>query len=151
MKFEIVKPEILNKEGIKKENVKIPIRSTANSAGYDFYSPVNRKIYMNETVIIPTGIKVKLDQDKFLQIHIRSSIGIKKNIVLANCTGIIDADFYENESNDGIISIALKNLNPEPFDVNINDKLVQGIILSYYITKEDSATGNRSGGIGSTD
>ena len=149
MKFEIVKESELKKSGIEKQNVKIPARSTAGSAGYDFSSPIERTIYYNETVIIPTGLKVELDKDKFLQIHVRSSIGIKKGIILSNCTGIIDHD-YINALNDGHIMLALTNTKTEPFKVNIGDRLAQGIILPYYITEDDSATEERKGGIGST-
>jgi dUTP pyrophosphatase len=43
---------------------------------------------------------------------VRSSIGTKFDLVLANTIGIIDSDYYNNSSNEGNIGICLKNTKP---------------------------------------
>jgi len=47
--------------------------------------------------------------DEFLGIFIRSSVAIKKLIILTNQAGIVDCDYYSNEQNDGNIGICLLN------------------------------------------
>lgn len=134
------------------DNIKLPQRSTRRSAGYDFYSPitVTVKARGEQVVTIPSGIKCELDEDKYLAMHIRSSLGIKQHLSLPNCTGIIDADYYNNEDNEGQIYIALVNHGDEDYVVHAGDKVCQGIITSYYTTADDDADGDRNGGIGST-
>ena len=44
-----------------------------------------------------------MQEGEVLELYVRSSIGIKKNLMLKNLTAIIDSDYYENESNDGNI------------------------------------------------
>ena len=62
------------------EDIKLPIRSTKNSAGYDFFSPFSFELKPGETIKIPSGIKVQMNNDKFLAILVRSSMGFKYNI-----------------------------------------------------------------------
>lgn len=129
----------------------LPTRATSQSAGYDFYAPADYTIEPGETVVIPTGIKVQLWPDQFLQLHVRSSFGLKRHLILPNCTGIIDADYYNNPNNEGEIIGALTNIGTETQIVKKGEAFMQGIILSYYITDDDRANGVRIGGIGSTD
>ena len=81
------------------EDIILPKRSTKNSAGYDFYSLYDITIKPNERVVIPTGIKVCMNENEFLGIYIRSSLGFKYNIRMCNQVGIIDADYYNNKDN----------------------------------------------------
>ena len=48
--------------------------------------------------LVPTGVKCKLDENKVLQTYIRSSSALKHGLQLANSVGIIDSDYYGNES-----------------------------------------------------
>lgn len=132
------------------EDYILPTRATANSAGYDFYAPADYTIPPGQTVTIPTGIKVRLWPDQFLQLHVRSSFGLKRNLILPNCTGIIDADYYDNPDNEGEIIGALTNLGTKTQTVKKGEAFMQGIILGYFLTDDDCANGTRIGGIGST-
>ena len=64
---------------------------------------------------------------------------------------IIDADYYNNESNEGEIFFQLINLTPFEILLRKGTPIGQGIIKSYLITEDDSAEGERTGGFGSTD
>lgn len=89
--------------------------------------------------------------DEFLEVFIRSSMAIKKRVVLANQTGIIDCDYYQNESNDGNIGICLLNLNFDELTFYAGDKIAQGVFTKYLIIdREDFIDSNRTGGVGST-
>lgn len=134
-----------------KKTVDLPKRSTSQSAGYDFVSPFFVYIAPGETKKIPTGIKAYMQPDEYLAIHMRSSLGIKHNLSLANCTGIIDSDYYNNPDNDGEIIIAIKNNGPDSYEIKFGERFAQGIFCKYLLADDDIAVGSRNGGIGSTD
>lgn len=132
----------------------LPKRSTAKSAGYDFINPEwveipPYKLGMKPT-LVPTGIKVKMPDDEFLMLVNRSSNPKKKNLVIPNSMGIIDADYYGNSDNDGEMMFAFYNVGTEPVIIEAGEKLGQGIFVKYGITDDDTAEGERRGGFGST-
>lgn len=129
----------------------LPKRGTKYSAGYDFYttneSPI--EIGAGETVTIPTGIKAYMNNDEVLLIHVRSSVGIKRGLVLTNATGVIDSD-YVNGANGGNIIIALYNNSGYTQTIQPKERIAQGIFMKYLTTDDDNASVERKGGIGST-
>ena len=80
----------------------------------------------------------------------RSSWGFKKKISIPNSVGVIDSDYYGNADNDGNIAFAFTNHGSEPLQVNVGDKIGQGIFLPFLLTDDDKADGERVGGMGST-
>lgn len=131
----------------------LPKRATAHSAGYDFVAPYDIIVHAGGSLVatLKTGIKARMEHDEFLMMCIRSSLGIKWGLALANGTGIIDADYYGNPNNDGEICIALVNRDPY-HDVKIRkgDRIAQGIFMKYLLAEDDKAAGERTGGVGST-
>lgn len=63
---------------------------------------------------------------------------------------IIDADYADNESNEGEIFFQLINLSPFDIQLKKGAKIGQGIIKPYLKTDDDAASGERTGGFGST-
>ena len=110
--------------------------------------------------MISTGIKCKLTnirganavvlENLLLKIYPRSSYGMKYGFKFANTTGIIDGDFYGNETNEGHIYIDFSVENP--INIKKGDKFCQGIIENFYIFKDEIEPLNkkRTGGMGST-
>lgn len=134
-------------------DVALPKRATAHSAGYDFVAPEDINLYAGgrSIAMVRTCIKARMEPDEFLMMCIRSSLGIKWGLALANGTGIIDADYYGNPENDGEICIALVNQDPYR-DVKIHkgDRIAQGIFMKYLLAEDDKANAERNGGVGST-
>lgn len=128
----------------------LPRRGTKSSAGYDFISPIDIVLNPGDSKIIPTGIKVIMNENEFLAIYIRSSLGFKYNLRMCNQVGIIDADYYGNVENEGHIFVKLKNEGDNIVYINKGDRFVQGIFTPYLTTDDDGATNVRLGGIGST-
>ena len=127
------------------EDIILPKRSTKNSAGYDFYSLYDITIKPNERVVIPTGIKVCMNENEFLGIYIRSSLGFKYNIRMCNQVGIIDADYYNNKDNEGHIFVCLQNESDKEVVIKKGDRFVQGIFIPYLVTDDDNSTIVRDG------
>ena len=132
-------------------DVKLPKRATRFSAGYDFYAPFAFTLEAGQTVKIPTGIRVLLDDDKFLMIVPRSGLGFKFRLQLDNTAGIIDAD-YAGSANEGHIFIKLTNDSREGKTLSVaqGEAFAQGIILQYFTTEDDDSVAVRNGGFGST-
>lgn len=129
----------------------LPKRGTKNSAGYDFYSLYDIVIKPNERVVIPTGVKACMNENEFLGIYVRSSLGFKYNTRMCNQVGIIDADYYNNKDNEGHIFVCLQNESDNDVVIKKGDRFVQGIFQPFLITDDDNTTISRNGGIGSTD
>ncbi|MBQ9658290.1 MAG: deoxyuridine 5'-triphosphate nucleotidohydrolase, partial [Clostridia bacterium] len=54
------------------DNIQLPKRSTTGSCGYDFVTPMDVTIVSYKTTLIPTGIKVILEEGYFLMLCPRS-------------------------------------------------------------------------------
>jgi len=104
--------------------------------------------------LVPTNIKAFMEDDQSLELYVRSSVPLNTHIVLGNGVGLVDADYYNNESNEGHIYFQLMNLSF--FDVTLKkgDIIGQGVFRTYDITKndsqDDSQATKRIGGMGST-
>lgn len=164
------------------EDLIMPERKTAKSAGYDmavaeniviqpyenhlgemiFHVPASidsisldemaarTKTYKTKPTLVSTGMKCKLADDEYLELSVRSSCPLKYWLILANGVGIIDADYYNNEDNEGEIFFQIINLSPYAIELKKGDIIGQGIIHKYSITEDDNARGVRRGGFGST-
>lgn len=132
------------------DEIVLPQRQTKKSAGYDFYLPYDIIFEKGKVTTVYTGIKAQMEEDEFLGIFVRSSIGIKKGLNLANEVAIIDGDYYNNLSNEGHIMLAVRNLNDFDVELKKGDRIAQGIFVKFYTTCDDNVTTTRSGGLGST-
>lgn len=132
-------------------SLKLPKRATTGSAGYDIYAPYNITVPPKQTVKIPTGIRVNLDDDKFLAIYPRSGLGFKYKMQLWNTIPVIDAD-YSGSDNEGHIWCKFFNDSPDNKTIIIKqgDAMCQGVIQQYFKTVNDETDGVRNGGFGST-
>ena len=133
------------------DKIKLPQRATKGSAGYDFFAITDIELKPGESLKIPTGIRVKIDEGWVLKIYPRSGLGFKYRLQLDNTVGIIDSDYY-NSSNEGHIMIKMTNNSLDGKTVYIpkGTAFAQGIFLEYGITMDDDTEGVRDGGFGST-
>lgn len=100
--------------------------------------------------LVSTGMKCKLDPGTYLELSVRSSSPLKYWLILANGVGIIDADYYNNPDNEGEIFLQMINLSPYDIIIRKGEAIGQGIIHTYLTTEDDTASGDRVGGFGST-
>ena len=133
------------------DNIILPSRATAGSAGYDFYSPISITLKPGETVKIPTGVRVEMEEGWVLKLYPRSGLGFKYRLQLNNTVGIIDSDYFYSD-NEGHIFSKITNDTNEGRNVHLEAGVgfMQGIFVEYGITVDDEAEGVRNGGFGST-
>ena len=141
-KFEKVSLETFLQSGTEQtyNNILLPKRATAKSAGYDFFAPTDIDLEPGETTTVATGIRALMPDNWCLMIFPRSGLGFKFRVRLDNTVGIIDAD-YCNAPNEGA-----KTLH-----VPAKNAFAQGIFTQYFLTEDDDVTTERTGGLGSTD
>ena len=128
----------------------LPKRATIGSAGYDFFAPYSFTLLPNESIKIPTGIRVKIENGWVLCIFPRSSLGFKYRLTLNNTVGVIDSDYYFAE-NEGHIFIKMTNCGNAPLSVEKGKAFAQGVFFPFGITDNDECETLRHGGLGSTD
>lgn len=147
--------EFISQEQQIKDNVTpitLPKRSTSLSAGYDCFSTIDFTLNPGETIKIPTGLKSYMLPGEVLKAYPRSGHGFKYFLRIANTVGIIDADYYNNEGNEGHIWIKLRNEGSEIFSVKVGDAICQFIFEQFLLIDGDSFDNGdvRVGGFGST-
>lgn len=132
-------------------NVKLPSRATAGSAGYDLISPVTFLLKPGEGIRIPTGLRVKMQPGWVLVVLPKSGLGTGFRFQLDNTCGVIDSDYY-NADNEGHILVSMINDSRQGKELQLpaGKAFAQAIFLSYGITEDDDAGGERTGGFGST-
>ena len=159
----------------------LPQRSTTHAAGYDFccredfvlksiwrYDFIRLfRLIKNEhplmpddferaskvlkPMLVPTGIKAYMGDDEMLVLANRSSGPLKRGLVMPNGIGIVDADYYNNESNEGEIFFQLVNLSPRDVVIRKGERIGQGVFMPYLTADGDLGQGGkRAGGFGST-
>lgn len=145
--FEIIK-------GWENKNINLPIRKTAYSAGYDVEAAEDTIIppfkLGNKPTLVKTGIKAYCQEDEWIMVANRSSNPGKKHLILANGIGIVDADYYENEDNDGHIMFAYFNMSDKEIIIKKGEVIGQLVFMKYLPVDNDNAKGARKGGFGST-
>ncbi len=100
--------------------------------------------------LVSTGMKCKLDPGTWLQLSVRSSSPLKYWLMMGNSIGVIDADYYNNSDNEGEIFFQIYNLSPFNIQIKKGEAIGQGIILPFGVVEDDAASGERTGGFGST-
>lgn len=134
------------------DTLELPVRGTSGSAGYDFKAPFGFTLEPGESIVIPTGLRVLIDEGWWLAILPRSGHGFKYRAQLDNTVGVIDSDYCGAE-NQGHIMVKITNDGREGKTLSIRkgDGFVQAIFLPYGITYSDDRQEKRRGGFGSTD
>jgi len=142
------------------DNIKLPMRSTVGSGGYDFYAPFDFNINVGGDIIIPTGIKCVMPDSSILLCAPRSGSGFKYGVKLGNTIALIDSDFCNPKTScEGHIMLKLMNHDFDDYiSFKAGDGIVQGVILPFVTFPEydkerwtENGVQERAGGFGSTD
>ncbi|MCI8567852.1 MAG: dUTP diphosphatase [Bacilli bacterium] len=141
-------------KGFEDKGINLPVRSTRLAAGYDVEAAedviIPTFVPGQKPVLVKTGLKAYCQDDEYYMLLNRSSGPFKRGLVLANSVGIIDADYYGNESTDGHFMYAFYNFFDHDVEIKKGDVIGQVIFQKYLLVDNDHAIGERTGGIGST-
>ena len=128
-----------------------PKHQTKFSAGADLIAAEDTIINPNQTVLVSTGyffseeVLLKLQKHNLVvNLHSRSSLAWKKNLLLMNGVGVIDAD-YKDE-----IKVMYRNVGLEPVKLEKGERIAQLVPLAYVSNIFEVIENERNGGFGSS-
>lgn len=129
----------------------LPRRQTKDAAGYDLAAGETVRLAPGELRLLRTGVRVRLLPGEYLALFARSSLALRRKLLLANGVGVIDRDYYGNPDNGGEILIPLWNLGAAEAVIARGERIAQGVISPFLLVEDDHAQMRpREGGFGST-
>lgn len=134
-----------------KNNAKIPTRGSAEAAGYDLYTCIEKPITIpaHSTEKIGTGLAIEIPGGYFGAIFARSGLATKEGLRPANCVGCCDSDYR------GEYIVALHNDTNEAKLIMPDERIAQLVVMPYLAVKFNEVdelpnTDRGEGGFGST-
>lgn len=128
-----------------------PKHQTKFSAGADLIAVEDTVIKPSQTVLVSTGYFFSEDVLSKLQkynlvvnLHARSSLAWKKNLLLMNGVGVIDADYMDE------IKVMYRNVGLEPVKLEKGERIAQLVPLAYVSNIFEVIENERNGGFGSS-
>ena len=151
----------------KNKDIQLPTRATKQAAGYDFeaaedvvipslikhvlhYKLADKTQKGIKPTLVATGTKAYMGADEYLQLANRSSNPLKRFLLLGNGIGVIDADYYGNDANEGHIMFQFLNIGFTDVVIKKGERIGQGIFLPFLKADNDQALQERTGGFGSS-
>ncbi|WP_251869597.1 dUTP diphosphatase [Enterococcus italicus] len=151
----------------KNKDIQLPTRATKQAAGYDFeaaedvvipslikhvlhYKSADKTQKGIKPTLVATGTKAYMGADEYLQLANRSSNPLKRFLLLGNGIGVIDADYYGNDANEGHIMFQFLNIGLTDVVIKKGERIGQGIFLPFLKADNDQALQERTGGFGSS-
>ena len=132
-------------------SIPFPYYATKGAAALDLHACIDAPVTIlaGAQVVIPTGIAVAIPDHYVGIMAIRSSMGVRKGISLANSIGVIDADYR------GPLGVGLRNNKADPYTVQPGDRIAQLLVVpvarpEIEIVEELPPTERGEGGFGST-
>jgi dUTP pyrophosphatase len=140
-----------------RDDIELPEYKNIGDAGMDVRAAENVFVHNEETVIIPTGIKVAISPGYEIQIRPRSGLSYKTSLRIANAPGTIDAGYRDE------IGVIVTNIDPvrdpdcvEGYYIYRGDRIAQLILKQVEqieweeVDNINAIEGDRGGGFGST-
>ena len=130
----------------------VPKYQTSGSVAFDLYARIPMTIKPFSPTIIPTNIVVEVPEGYFLMLASRSSIPIKKHLMVSNGIGVIDQDF--NGDTDEI-GVQVLNFSQEDVVIEKGERIAQALLVKIAKVEDFeevvSINEKSRGGFGSTD
>ena len=112
---------------IYSDDVFVPKKQYANSAGYDLYAAESKILLANKRAIVKTNLQLAIPKGFFGQIASRSGLAINNGIFIL--PGIIDSGFK------GFVCLIIFNLSDIDYEVKKCNRLAQMILIRHYTAK----------------
>lgn len=103
-----------------------PTRAHDGDAGLDLRVQRHLTVACGRTVMTDTGVHVAVPEGHVGLVFIRSSVGAKRKVHLANGTGVIDSGYR------GSIGLALHNFGRYPVTFSAGERVAQLVILPIF-------------------
>jgi len=108
------------------QGIELPSYQTVESAGFDIAAGEDIIVKPGVITIIPTGLVIEAPVGYYLQLNPRSSLAVKKGLMLSNGVGTIDRD-YSGPTDQ--IYLQVFNFGKADVEIKKGERLVNGIFL----------------------
>jgi dUTP pyrophosphatase len=130
--------------------VALPQYHSEGAAAFDLASNEDVVVAPGEVRLVGTGLVVEVPRGHFLGVVARSSLPIKKGLMVANALGIVDSDYCGPQDE---VKVEVYNFTAREVAIARGERIAQGLILPTVRVEwdegQDSAAPSR-GGFGST-
>lgn len=139
-----------------------PTYGTPGAACFDLYAAtvsgmetIGSNIWKDDPVTCDTGLSFEVPEGHVMLVFSRSGHGFKHDVRLANCTGVIDADYRGSVQVKLISDRDDESTRTPPLFVKPGDRIAQALIIpvptvEFDVVDDLSATTRGDGGFGST-
>jgi dUTP pyrophosphatase len=103
-----------------------------------------------EVCLVRTGLVIETPPGHFLAIVARSSLPLRKGLIVANGIGVVDSD-YSGPHDE--IKVELLNVTAGPVGVSRGERIAQGLVLAVARVEWEEVVESRAatrGGFGAT-
>jgi dUTP pyrophosphatase len=131
-------------------HVPLPAYHSAGAAAFDLIAREDTVVRPGEVRLVPTGLVVGLPAGHLLAIVARSSLPIRKGLMVANGVGIVDPD-YSGPGDE--VKVEVYNFTAADVRLARGERIAQGLVLACpRVEWEESAPGSSPsrGGFGAT-
>ena len=133
------------------QKANIPTYGSTDAAGADLYACIDAPVTIlpGQTVLIPTGLSMEIEQGFAGFIYARSGLATKRGLAPANKVGVVDCDYR------GQVMVSLHNHTDQPQQVEPDERIAQMVFAPVYqaaFCEVDALndTERGTGGFGST-
>lgn len=132
------------------DSVPLPAYHSADAAAFDLAAREAVAVPPGEVRLVPTGLVIEVPVDHALLILARSSLPLKKHLMVANGVGLIDAD-YRGPNDE--IKVEVYNFSAMPVTIERGERIAQGLFVKIARVDWEQAGATSApsrGGFGST-
>ena len=127
----------------------VPTYATEHASGVDLKAAEDIIIQPSEVKMIRTGLYVAVPEGWEIQIRSRSGLALKKQIIVLNQPGTVDADYR------GPMNVILFNGGKYDFEIKVGDRIAQAVLcpvgkIIWNLVSTLDETKRNTGGFGST-
>lgn len=127
----------------------LPSYETPEAAGADIRSVDDVLLQPGDRRVVSTGLKCVIEKGWEIQVRPRSGLAAKHGVTVLNTPGTIDSDY------SGVLGVLLINHGPEPFKIDVRDRIAQIVVApvtqgEFGWADEARKTKRGDGGFGST-
>lgn len=130
-------------------DVPLPAYHSSGAAAFDLTAREDVVVRPGEVTLVPTGLVVGLPHGFFLAIVARSSLPIKKGLMVANGVGVVDSD-YSGPGDE--VKVEVYNFTARDVAIARGERIAQGLVLACpRVEWEETGPGAATrGGFGAT-
>lgn len=107
-------------------DVELPVYHSAGAAAFDLASNEDAIVRPGEVRLVATGLVVQVPEGFFLGIVARSSLPLRKGLIVANGMGVVDSDYCGPGDE---VKVQVCNITTADVEVRKGDRIAQGLVL----------------------